>query len=225
MKTTVRKLLAVLLSLCILLSLTACADVLDFVGDVTGLQIGQEEDTPPAVIPATTATTPPPATTAPKGYNPNFVLNTFGTPVTSCNNAIVYSQANPNSSVIGQVPMNEKLMVTTVAHYGATVMACIGDNAWVDLHAIVFDGCAQSGAIPCKIKGQGVWMRTGPGTEYPSKGSFDKFDPIIVTNIFYATDGKAWGKIGNGYWVSFECIYPPEGLSIGYGNNAGAYIP
>ena len=225
-RTCIRSLLATLLTLCLLFSLTGCSDVLDLVQDITGIQIGQKEHAPPepenelsdaVITPATTA--------AAQGYTPDFVLNTFGTAVTSSSNAIVYAQANPNSAVIGQIPMNQKLLVTTIAHYGATTMACIGTNAWVDLRSLLFEGCSQSGIVPCVVWGNGTNMRTGPGTEYPAKGSYDRHETISITKIFYSSNGEAWGKMTNGYWVCIEFIKLPEGLSVGFGNNANAYIP
>ena len=226
MKNAISKLLAVLLSLCILLGLTGCADVADLVEDITGIQLFPKE-----TVPETQASTQPltttaaPTTAATQVYAPSFVLNTFGTGATACNNAIVYSQANPMSSVIGQIPMNQPLMVTVIAHYGTTTMACIGTNAWVDLRSLLFDGCSQSGMVPCVVWGNGTNMRTGPGTEYPAKGSYDRYEKINITKVFYSDNGEAWGKMTNGYWVCIEFIKLPDGLSVGFGNNAGAYIP
>ena len=219
---SIRKLLAVLLSLCIMFGLTGCADVFDLVEDITGIQIGQKSEPTPETAGAPLPTT---AIEATQSYAPEFVQNTFGVAVTSSSNAIVYSQANPGSSVIGQIPMNQKLLVTTVAHYGSTTMACIGTNAWVDLRSLLFDGCSQSGIIPCVVWGNGTNMRTGPGTEYPAKGSYDRHENIGITKIFYSSNGDAWGKMTNGYWVCIEFIKLPEGLSVGFGNNANANIP
>ena len=221
--TTIQKLFAALLCLCILFSLAGCSDVLGLVENISDLQIGQQETEPANNMSSLDAVTATVAAT--QGYTPDFPLNTFGVEVTSSSNAIVYSQANPGSSVISQIPMNQKLLVTTVAHYGDTTMACIGTNAWVDLRSLLFSGCSQSGMIPCVVWGNGTNMRTGPGTEYPAKGSYDRYENINITKIFYSSNGEAWGKMTNGYWVCIEFIKLPEGLSVGFGNNANAYIP
>lgn len=235
----IRVLLTVFLGLCLLSSLVGCSRQFDFTQDKSGVQIDLGKFIPKTEIDLSQYTKPSEATERPQETSIpviettasatedtlGFDLNTIGAVASASSNALVYYQPNPYSLVIGQLPINQQLLVTIIAHYGDITMACIGENAWVDLRSLLFEGCSQSGMFPCVIWGKGTNIRTGPGTEYPSKGSYDRYKNINITKIFYSNSGEAWGKMTNGNWVCIEFVKLPDGLSIGFGNNANVYIP
>ena len=53
-----------------------------------------------------------------------------------------------------------------------------------------------------KCNGDGVNIRTGPGTEYESIGKLNKGDIVGVHRLKTGKDGKKWAKIDLGDWES-----------------------
>lgn len=78
-------------------------------------------------------------------------------------------------------------------------------DGWISLNYVYQDGTKGSKATGGIVTGNGLNVRSGPGTGYGAVGSLNAGDRVDVLEQF-TYNGTTWGCIKNG-WISMEYVY------------------
>ena len=89
-------------------------------------------------------------------------------------------------------------------------------DGWISLNYVYQDGTTGSNTATGTVTGNGLRIRSGPGTGYDVVGSLSAGDTVNVLEQF-KYDGTTWGCIKNG-WISMDYVDIGSGSS---GTNSG----
>lgn len=77
-------------------------------------------------------------------------------------------------------------------------------KGWISLDYVWQDGTDSTNAVSGTVTGNGLNIRSGPGTGYASVGSYNKGDSVKILNRF-TYNGVTWGCTNKG-WVSMQYV-------------------
>ena len=89
-------------------------------------------------------------------------------------------------------------------------------DGWISLNYVYQDGTTGSNTATGTVTGNGLRIRSGPGTGYDVVGSLSAGDTVNILEQF-KYDGTTWGCIKNG-WISMDYVDIGSGSS---GTNSG----
>ena len=87
---------------------------------------------------------------------------------------------------------------------GDTWWGCT-DKGWISLGYVYIDGTKGDYSGTGTVIGDGVNVRSGPGTNYDSVGSKNYGDDIEVFHQIQVGD-TWWGCIGSGKWICMDYV-------------------
>ena len=116
-------------------------------------------------------------------------------------------------AAVGSLAKGDRVSILEQFTYGNTTWGCT-KNGWISMDFVDVDGgssantntntgsgtTSQAGTI----MGNGVNIRSGPGTNYNTVGSLNKGDKVTITNT-QSSGGYVWGKIAQG-WVCLDYV-------------------
>ena len=79
------------------------------------------------------------------------------------------------------------------------------DKGWISLDYVYQDGTAGKNTAKGVVLGDGLNIRSGPGTKYGSNGSLDKGDRVSILEQF-TFNGTKWGCTDKG-WICLDYVY------------------
>lgn len=79
------------------------------------------------------------------------------------------------------------------------------DKGWISLDYVYQDGTAGKNTAKGVVLGEGLNIRSGPGTKYGSNGSLNKGDRVNILEQF-TMNGTKWGCIDKG-WICLDYVY------------------
>lgn len=129
----------------------------------------------------------------------------------TCTGVITGSQLNirsgpgTNYEAVGAVNKGEKVTILEQIKVGKTTWGCTSAG-WISMDYVDVDGetDTEETNITGTVTGNGVNVRSGPGTNYGVVGSLDYGDTVTITAQTTVGTTK-WGKISNG-WVCMDFI-------------------
>ena len=87
--------------------------------------------------------------------------------------------------------------------YGDTTWGCTKDG-WIAMNYIYVDGTTGEGSGNGTVTGNGVNIRSGPGTGYDVVGSLNEGDDVKIYAQF-KIGNMTWGCTDNG-WISMNFV-------------------
>lgn len=93
-------------------------------------------------------------------------------------------------------------------------------DGWISLNYVYQDGTTGSNTATGTVTGNGLRIRSGPGTGYDVVGSLSAGDTVKILEQF-KYDGTTWGCIKNG-WISMDYVDIGSGSSGGTDSGTGS---
>lgn len=93
-------------------------------------------------------------------------------------------------------------------------------DGWISLNYVYQDGTTGSNTATGTVTGNGLRVRSGPGTGYDVVGSLSAGDTVNILEQF-KYDGTTWGCIKNG-WISMDYVDIGSGSSGGTNSGTGS---
>lgn len=159
------------------------------------------------------ATTAPPPTEAPEAQAGNYNSNTNTTGGDKNNNTAngkmgvviaselnIRDKAGTDGKVVGGLKYGDRVTISESKDGWGKI-----DKGWISLEHVYQDG--ETGKNGCKgiVTGGGLNIRSGPGTNYDSVATLNKFDRVVVLNRLTLGD-YTWGCTDKG-WVRMDYVY------------------
>ena len=104
---------------------------------------------------------------------------------------------------VGTKSYGDRLNILEQFKYGNTTWACINEG-WICLDYVYVDGQAGEGSGAGKVTGDGVNIRSGPGTGYDKVGSVSS-DEIVEILAQFTINGTDWGCTKKG-WICMDYV-------------------
>lgn len=104
---------------------------------------------------------------------------------------------------VGTKSYGDRLNILEQFKYGNTTWACIKEG-WICLDYAYIDGTAGEGSGAGKVTGDGVNIRSGPGTGYDKVGSVSS-DDIVEILAQFTINGTDWGCTKKG-WICMDYV-------------------
>jgi len=104
---------------------------------------------------------------------------------------------------VGTVNFGKRVDILEQITIGNTTWGCIS-NGWISLGYVYIDGTNGDGAGTGTVEGDGVNIRSGPGTGFNVVGSLNTGDTVEILAQF-EINGTYWGCINNG-WVCMDYV-------------------
>lgn len=117
----------------------------------------------------------------------------------------LYIRSGPgtNYDAVGSVNKGDRVNILEQVKIGDMTWGCI-EGGWISLSYVYMDGTTGEGSGTGTVTGDGLNIRSGPGTKYNSVGSLNKGDTVkIYTQIKFGD--MTWGCIDGG-WVSMSFV-------------------
>ena len=115
----------------------------------------------------------------------------------------VRSGPGTNYDRVASMNVGERVNILEQFTIGGTKWGCI-DKGWICLDYVYIDGTTGENSGTGTVTGDGLNIRTGPGTTYGTNGSLNKGDTVkILTQI--KIGNTIWGCINKG-WISMEYV-------------------
>lgn len=162
------------------------------------------------------ATTAPPPTEAPEAAAGNYNGNTTtGNNTTGNNNTanvgkmgvVIASELNirdkattDGSKVVGGLKYGDRVTILESKDGWGKI-----DKGWISLDHVYQDGATGKNACKGIITASGLNIRSGPGTNYDSVASLNKYDRVNILNRLTIGD-YTWGCTDKG-WVRMDYVY------------------
>lgn len=116
-------------------------------------------------------------------------------------------------AAVGSLGKGDRVSILEQFTYGKTTWGCI-KNGWISMDYVDVDGgttntnnnnnTTSDNSQKGVVTGNGVNIRSGPGTGYDSVGTLNEGDRVTVTTTQTA-GGRVWGKIAQG-WVCLDFV-------------------
>ena len=111
----------------------------------------------------------------------------------------IRDSASTNGNRIGKYSYGDRVEVLEKSNgWGRT------SKGWISLDYVWQDGTDSTNAVSGTVTGNGLNIRSGPGTGYASVGSYNKGDSVKILNRF-TYNGVTWGCTNKG-WVSMQYV-------------------
>lgn len=104
---------------------------------------------------------------------------------------------------VGSVKYGDRVNILERITIGNTTWGCIS-TGWISLDHVYIDGTKGDGAGKGTITGNGVNIRSGPGTGYQVVGSMNEGDAVEILAQFKVGD-MTWGCTSKG-WISMSYV-------------------
>lgn len=112
----------------------------------------------------------------------------------------IRSSASTEADKVGSLSFGDRVAILEKSgDWGRT------KDGWISLNYVYQDGTKGSNATGGIVTGNGLNVRSGPGTGYDPVGSLNAGDRVDILEQF-TYDGTTWGCIKNG-WISMEYVY------------------
>lgn len=115
----------------------------------------------------------------------------------------VRSGPGTNYDPVGVVNKGDRVNILEQIKIGDMTWGCIEDG-WISLSYVYMDGTTGEGSGTGTVTGDGLNIRSGPGTNYNSVGSLNKGDTVKILAQITIGD-MTWGCIENG-WISMSFV-------------------
>lgn len=111
----------------------------------------------------------------------------------------IRDSASTNGNRVGKYSYGDRVEVYEKSNgWGRT------SKGWISLNYVWQDGTDSTNAVKGTVTGNGLNIRSGPGTGYGVVGSYNSGDSITVLNRF-TYNGVTWGCTNKG-WVSMQYV-------------------
>lgn len=115
----------------------------------------------------------------------------------------VRSGPGTNYGRVASLNTGDRVNILEQFTIGGTKWGCI-DKGWISLDYVYIDGTTGENSGTGTVTGDGLNIRTGPGTTYGTNGSLNKGDTVkILTQI--KVGNTIWGCIDKG-WISMDYV-------------------
>lgn len=104
---------------------------------------------------------------------------------------------------VGSYNSGDRVSILEQFTYDGVTWGCT-NKGWISLQYVQLDGVSQGNDKTGTITGDGLNIRSGPGTTYDSVGSLNSGDRVTILNTVVA-DGVTWGNIDRG-WISMAYV-------------------
>ncbi len=128
----------------------------------------------------------------------------------------IREDADQSSDKVGSYPYGTRVYIEETKNgWGRT------DKGWISMQYVYKDGTTGTKTGKGVVTGNGLNIRTGPGTNYDSVGSYNFGDRITILEQFKYGD-TTWACTNKG-WISFAYVYVDgtEGDGAGFGTCIG----
>ncbi len=139
----------------------------------------------------------------------NYVYQDGTTGSKTAGGVVTGSQLNIRSGpgtdygTVGSYNSGDRVSILEQFTYDGVTWGCT-NKGWISLQYVQLDGVSQGNDKTGIITGDGLNIRSGPGTNYASVGSLNSGDRVTVVNTVVA-DGITWGNIDKG-WISMAYV-------------------
>lgn len=115
----------------------------------------------------------------------------------------IRSGPGTNYNKVGGLSVGDRVYILEQFTIGGTKWGCI-EKGWISLDYVYIDGTTGENSGTGTVTGDGLNIRTGPGTTYGTNGSLNKGDTVkIHTQI--KIGNTIWGCIDKG-WISMDYV-------------------
>lgn len=113
----------------------------------------------------------------------------------------VRSDANTSANnIVGSLKYGERVTIQESKNGWGKI-----NNGWISLQHVYMDGTKGNNACKGLVTGSGLNVRSGPGTNYGSVATLNKYDRVDI--LFSMKLGNyTWGCISNG-WIRMDYVY------------------
>lgn len=140
----------------------------------------------------------------------DYVYKDGTTGKNSCKGVVTVNGLNIRSGpgtkydAVGSLNTGARVNILERITIGDTVWGCI-DKGWISMGYVYVDGTEGDGAGYGTVSGDGVNVRSGPGTGFDRVGSLNSGDNVDI--LFQIEIGDtAWGCIGVSKWVCMDYV-------------------
>ena len=127
--------------------------------------------------------------------------------VTAASGLNVRSTASTDGDKLGNLPYGTRVEILEKSgDWGRT------EDGWISLNYVYQDGTTGTNTAKGIVTGNGLNIRTGPGTNYDSSGSYNSGDRVTILEQFTYND-VTWGCTNKG-WISLDYVYI-DGTDVG----------
>lgn len=123
----------------------------------------------------------------------------------------IRKEANTNGEKVGSYTYGNRITILETSNgWGRT------DKGWVSMQYVYQDGTTGTNTAKGIVIGNGLNIRTGPGTNYDSNGSYGFGDRVNILEQV-TIGGTKWACTNKG-WISMQYVYVDGTTGDGAGN-------